>query len=73
MKRLSQKAEQQNKPALPAAFLNKHKAVLDAVKNALNFIEPNYNDDESDDSDDSSHSSYESSSEDDSSDDDDSN
>ena len=62
MKRLSSKHQESGKAELPAEFLHKHKDILDAVKSALNFIEPNYNEDDSDNSSGSSHSSYESSS-----------
>ena len=47
---------------LSKEFLDKHKNILDDIKKALNFIEPNYNDDDDSDDSGSSHSSYESSS-----------
>jgi hypothetical protein len=44
MQRLSKKVEAPK--VIPKEFLDKHKDILDAVKGALNFIEPNYNNDE---------------------------
>lgn len=61
IKRMSKKVEEQ--PSIPQEFLDKHNHILDEIKQALNFIEPNYNEEnESDYSSGSSHSSYESSS-----------